>query len=136
MDSLKSLMDRKEYELVIKLTEKTDDMNFLFYRISAFLALGKGEEALSTIKNNRKILQGDPSLLIKIHIEILCLLNKFEEAEKEIAYYQNMPYVSQEVEEMLRDLPKYIKEEEKKSFYGKTYDIDELHENRLEKNKA
>ena len=128
MDSLKSLMDRKEYELVIKLTDKTDDMNFLFYRISAFLALSKGEDALNVIKTNRKILEGDPSLLIKIHIEILCLLGKFEEAEQELNYYENMPYVSQEVEELLRDLPKYIKEEEKKSFNGKNYSIEDLKE--------
>ena len=58
MDSLKSLMDRKDYELVIKLTENSQDINYLFYRISAFLALGRGEAALETIKNNRMILQG------------------------------------------------------------------------------
>ena len=126
MDSLKSLMDRKDYELVIKLTENSQDINYLFYRISAFLALGKGERALSTIKHNRKILEGDLSLLIKIHIEILCLLNNFDEAFEELRYYENLPYVSQQVEEVLRDMPKFIREEEKKSVASRELSNDEL----------
>ena len=84
MDSLKSLMDKRQYDLVIKLTEDSQDMNYLFYRISALLATGKGEEALSVIKKNREILQGDLPLLMKIHIEILCLLNNFDEAYEEV----------------------------------------------------
>lgn len=126
MDSLKSLMDRKDYELVIKLTENSQDINYLFYRISAFLALGKGERALSTIKHNRKILEGDLSLLVKIHIEILCLLNNFDEAYEELRYYENLPYVSQQVEEVLREMPKFIREEEKKSVSSKELSNDEL----------
>ena len=126
MDSLKSLMDRKDYELVIKLTENSQDINYLFYRISAFLALGKGERALSTIKHNRKILEGDLSLLIKIHIEILCLLNNFDEAFEELRYYENLPYVSQQVEEVLREMPKFIREEEKKSVASRELSNDEL----------
>lgn len=126
MDSLKSLMDRKDYELVIKLTENSIDLNYLFYRISAFLALGRGEEALSVIKNNRKILEADLPLLMKIHIEILCLLSNFDEAYEEIKYYENLPYVSQEVEEVLRDLPKYIRQQEKNSLSSNFVSNDEL----------
>ncbi len=126
MDSLKSLMDRKDYELVIKLTENSQDINYLFYRISAFLALGKGERALSTIKHNRKILEGDLSLLIKIHIEILCLLNNFDEAFEELRYYENLPYVSQQVEEVLREMPKFIRDEEKKSVASRELSNEEL----------
>ena len=126
MDSLKSLMDRKEYELVIKLTENSTDINYLFYRISAFLALGRGEEALKTIKNNRKILENDLSLLMKIHIEILCLLNNFDEAYEELKYYENLPYQSQQVEEVLRDLPKFIREEEKRSLSSKELSNEDL----------
>ena len=114
MDNLKSLMDKKEYELVIKLTKSSTDINDLFYRISAFLASGKAEEALSTIKENQKILEKDLNLLIKVHIEILCLLGRFDEAKKQLDYYENLPYQSQVVEETLRAMPEVIKEEEKK----------------------
>ena len=128
MDSLKALMDRKEYELVIKLTADSTDMNYLFYRISAFLALGRGEEALAVIKNNRKILEGDLPLLMKIHIEILCLLNNFDEAYQEADYYKNLPYVSQRCEELIAELPKLIREEEKKSLSSKELSNDSLRE--------
>ena len=128
MDSLKSLMDRKDYELVIKLTNETQDINHLFYRISAFLALGRGEEALATIKNNRKILEGDLALLMKVHIEILCILNKFDEAYKEVEYYKNLPYVNQQCEEVIKDLPNLIRSEEKKAFSSKELSNDQLKE--------
>lgn len=133
MDSLKSLMDKRQYDLVIKLTEDSQDMNYLFYRISALLATGKGEEALSVIKKNREILQGDLPLLMKIHIEILCLLNNFDEAYEEVKYYENLPYVSQEVEEIIRDLPKLVREEEKKSLSNRELSNDALKE-RLKSN--
>ena len=128
MDSLKSLMDRKDYELVIKLTEGSQDMNYLFYRISAFLALGRGEDALKTIKNNRRILEGDLVLLMKVHIEILCLLNKFDEAYQEVEYYKNLPYVNQQCEEAIRDLPSFIRSEEKKALGSKELSNDMLKE--------
>ena len=35
MDSLKTLMDKKQYDLVIKLTENSNDSIALFYRLSA-----------------------------------------------------------------------------------------------------
>lgn len=126
MDSLKSLMDRKDYELVIKLTKDSKDITHLFYRISSFLALGKGEEALAVIENNRSILEGDLPLLMKIHIEILCLLNNFDKAYEEVRYYENLPYQSQRAEELLRDLPKIIREEEKNSLMNKELPNEEL----------
>ena len=128
MDSLKSLMDRKDYDLVIKLTQDSQDKNYLFYRISAFLALGRGEEALSVIKNNRQILEADLAILMKIHIEILCLLNNFDEAYQEVEYYKNLPYVSQQCEEIIADLPKLVREEEKKSLGSRELSNEQIKE--------
>ena len=126
MDNLKTLMDKKQYDLVIELTKNSTDINDLFFRISAFLASGKGQEALSVIENNRQILQGDLSLLMKVHIEILCLLNMFDKAYEEAEYYKNLPYVSQQTEEMLELLPKMIREEEKKQYASHNLSDDEL----------
>ena len=126
MDSLKSLMDKKQYDLVIKLTENSVDITYLFYRISAFLALGKPLESLAVIENNREILEKDLSILIKIHIEILCLLNRFDDAYKELERYKNLPYVSQLVEELLADLPQYIRDEERKAFSNKEMDDEQV----------
>ena len=116
MDSLKSLMDKRQYDLVLKLTENSVDPTYLFYRISALLALGKAEESLKCIESNRLLLQKDLSLLIKIHIEILCLLGNFDKAYAEMKYYENLPYHSQVVEELLAKMPEYIRAEEKKTY--------------------
>ena len=126
MDSLKTLMDRKEYDLVLKITENSQDSLGLFYRLSALLAVGKSEDALKLIKTKREILKSKLSLLMKIHIEILCLLGKFDEAYDELKYYQELPYENQETEEMLAYLPKYIREEEIKLYKKKEVGQDEI----------
>ena len=125
MDSLKTLMDQKSYDLVIKLTENSNDAISLFYRLSALLAVGQSEEALNLIKTKRLILQKRLALLIKFHIEILCLLKRFDEAFDELHYYEELPYESQEVEELLRGMPAYIRKEEKQT-YRPPLDEDEL----------
>ncbi len=125
MDSLKTLMDQKNYNLVIKLTENSNDAIALFYRLSALLAVGQSEEALNLIKTKRLIMQKRLSLLIKFHIEILCLLKRFDEAYEELKYYEELPYESQEVEEVLRSMPTYIRNEEKAA-YKRPIDDDEL----------
>ena len=127
MDSLKTLMDQKNYNLVIKLTENSNDAIALFYRLSALLAVGQSEEALNLIKTKRLIMQKRLSLLIKFHIEILCLLKRFDEAYEELKYYEELPYESQEVEEVLRSMPTYIRNEEKVA-YKRPIDDDELRE--------
>ena len=133
MDSLKTLMDQKNYELVIKLTENSNDAIALFYRLSALLAVGQSEEALNLIKTKRLILQKRLGLLIKFHIEILCLLKRFDEAYDELRYYEELPYESQEVEELLKQMPGYIRKEEKAN-YRPPLDEDELREKLLCKN--
>lgn len=125
MDSLKTLMDQKNYNLVIKLTENSNDAIALFYRLSALLAVGQSEEALNLIKTKRLIMQKKLALLIKFHIEILCLLKRFDEAYDELKYYEELPYESQEVEEALRSMPAYIRNEEKKA-YSMPIDEDQL----------
>lgn len=135
MDSLKTLMDKKSYDLVIKLTDNSHDPIALFYRVSAFLAVGQSENALNVILLNRLILQQKLAILIKFHIEILCLLRRFDEAYNELEYYKNLPYESQEVEEILRAMPPYIRKEEKASYgTNKPLDEDEIRKRLLSDN--
>ena len=136
MDSLKTLMDKKQYDLVLKLTENSQDSLALFYRLSAMLATGKSEAALSLIKEKRQILLTKPGILMKIHIEILCLLGRFDEAYSELHYYQELPYENQETEEILNALPKYIREEEIKVYRHKEVGQDEIRQKLLSKNDA
>jgi len=128
MDSLKSLMDKKNYELVVKLTDNSLDHLSLFYRMSALLALGRIDDALNVVKVHRNILLKKPSLLIKFHIEILCLLGRFDEAYEALNEYKELPYDSQETEEILSMMSRYIREEEKKTYQKREMSEDEIRE--------
>ena len=134
MDSLKTLMDKKAYDLVISLTENSQDSLSLFYRISALLAVGKSADALNVINSKQKILQEKLGLLVKIHIEILCLLGRFDEAYDQLRYYVELPYQSQETEEVLRAMPDYIRKEEKNSYQHRVIDEEELLNKLMSKN--
>ena len=126
MDSLKTLIDKKEYELVIKLTERSETPNDLFYRISAFIYLGKYEDALFVIQDHQKILESNLVSLINAHINLLCALSRFDQAYSTLDYYANLPYQSQEVEEILRKMPEVIELEEKKQNTVRFYDDEQI----------
>lgn len=126
MDTLKSLMDKHEYELVIKLTEKSGDVDSIFYRISALLAIGQGEKALACLKEHHIELHKNLLLLIKVHIDLLLILGKFDEAYDELDYYKNLPYESQQVEELLSSMVAHIREEERSQYGKKTVSDDEI----------
>lgn len=134
MDSLKTLMDKKAYDLVISLTENSQDSLSLFYRISALLAVGKSEDALNVINTKQKTLQEKLGLLVKIHIEILCLLGRFDEAYDKLRYYVELPYQNQETEEVLRAMPNYIRKEEKNSYRQHSLSSDEIMNQLMSKN--
>lgn len=133
MDSLKTLMDKKQYDLVLKITENSEDSLSLFYRLSALLAVSRINDALALIKDKRQILLAKPAILMKIHIEILCMLGKFDEAYEELNYYKELPYENQQTEELLRYLPKYIREEEVKLYKHKEVGQDEIRKKLLSK---
>ena len=126
MDSLKSLLDQKQYELVIKLTERSEAVNDLFYRISAFIYLGKYEDALFVIQDHQKALETNLVSLINAHINLLCALERFDQAYTVLDYYSNLPYQNQVVEETLRKMPKVIELEEKKRTQMRFYDDEQI----------
>ena len=126
MDNLKSLLDSKQYDLVLKLTETSTSSNDLFYRISAFIFLGKYEDALYVIQDHQETLESNLPALINAHINLLCVLGRFEQAYTVLDYYNNLPYQSQVVEEILRKMPKIIEAEEKKQTTYKFYSDEEI----------
>ena len=126
MDSLQKFLENGEYDLILKLTKDAKDSNSLFYRIVTYLMMSDGNNALLTIKQNRKILESDLLHLIKVHIQTLCILEKFDEAFEEYEYYKNLPYVSQEVEEAIRNIPEIIKQEMKDFYKGSKYSDEDI----------
>lgn len=115
MDSLKSLYDKKQYDLILKLTANSETESDLFYRIAAFTGLGQFENALFVIQDHQAILEKDLATLIPIHIDLLCTMERFDQAYSILDYYSNLPYQSQVVEEILRSIKNIIASEEKKT---------------------
>ena len=126
MDNLRSLFDKKEYDLVIKLTRNSSDVDDLFYCLSAYLSLNKINEALELIKEKKSILETRLPMLMRTHVELLCLAQKFDEAYKVIKEYEYMPYFSQEAEETLKSLPNIVREYERNFYKAHELNEDEL----------
>lgn len=114
MDSLSSLLNKKQYDLVIKITENTKDGEELFCRLAALVSLGRVDEALQLINKHHLILEKTNLYsIINWHIDLLCALGMFDEAFDAASYYRELPYESQKVEELLQQLTKRIRKEEK-----------------------
>jgi hypothetical protein len=126
MDNLDTLFKKKQYDLVIKLTELSSDPKELFLRISSFVSLGKIDEALDTIEKYQSIVEKEyPYQLMKLHFELLLSKSLYDEARIALRHYEDLPYVSQEVEEFMRDMKSRI-EEETNPKQVKNYSMDEI----------
>lgn len=120
MDNLSSLFDKGQYQAVIDLTTGSSEPSDLLYRASAYLALNNPEEAIDILSSNRERLYAfRPVATIKGTMGARYALNDYTGALLDAQWFADQPYVSQEVEEVLRELPKQIKEMEeanKKAF--------------------
>lgn len=127
MDNYKTLLEKGEYELVEQLTRTSKKPKELLYRLSALLSLSRYEEAVDILVSDRDILwKENPVLTLKVNFEVRFALKEFDEAYEDLEYFQNLPYVRQEVEEVLRALPKAIREEERDSRPASPYEQEEI----------
>lgn len=111
MDNLETLFNKKQYELIISLSENTSDINALLYRINAFIALNKYQGALAVFNNpayQEIIYKNNPLKCMELHFALLLHEGKYSEAFDALKRYENYPYVSQEVEEYLHSVAKKI----------------------------
>lgn len=125
MDNFQTLFEKKEYDLIIKLTHQSSNVDDLFYCLSAYLATNKIDDAINLINDKFTILKTRLPTLMKIDIELLSIAGRFDQAFERISFYQNLPYFSQEAEEVLKDLPRIVNEYIKSSInsYYKDEDV-------------
>ncbi len=129
MDNLTTLLNKKQYDLVLELSKGNDDPEVLFCRISAFLNLGKADEAMDLVEKKRNILwEASPVKCLKANFELRFILNEYDEAYKDADYFKSLPYVSQEVEEYLRTLDESIRFSERQSSIKTNYTDEEIEE--------
>ena len=124
----KKLSDNGDYSEIVSHKSEAVTAPEVFFVISAYLALNQGQTAMQLLLEKRAILwEANPSLLLKANFETRFALRQFDEAYEDLRYFQNLPYVSQAVEEQLRDLPHRIRVEEIASGGPKPIDEDEMH---------
>ncbi len=128
MDNLDSLFNKKEYQLVLDLTKDSKDPKELLMRVSCLVILGKSDEALDEIEKNQSLIESKYQLrLMKLHFELLLSKKLFDEARIALKHYENLPYVSQEVEEFMREMKDRI-EEESHPKSSQKFELDEIYD--------
>jgi hypothetical protein len=117
MESLKELIEKKEYQRVLELTKESKDAEALFCRVSAYLGLGRYQDArILLVKERDALWAKNPILTMKATFETRFGLEEFDEAYQDEEDFANRPYISQEVEEVLRGLKEYIRKAERASY--------------------
>lgn len=129
MDDLKKLFEDAEYQEILEKTEEKTDGESLFYRLTALMALSKGEEAMALLEKNRyELFKAHPLETLKSDFSLRILFKKWDEAYEDYSIFSNYPYVSQEVEEALRSIPKALRLAEKQSSLPLEASLKEMHE--------
>ena len=112
------MQERKiELDTLISLAEKEKDYDSIFHYLTMLLNTKDYNKILSVINKNKDgLAKFDQIGLMDIHFYALLQLERFVDAMDEIRYYEDLPYVSQEVEEHVKDLRNIVKgyEEETK----------------------
>ena len=128
MDNLESLFNKKEYDLILDLTKDTKDPKELLMRISCLVIEGKIDEALDEIEENQSMIEKEYQLrLMKTHFELPLSKKLYDEARLALKHYENVPYVSQEVEEFMRDMKVRIENESHPKSH-QSFDLDEIYD--------
>ena len=134
MDNYKTLLEKKEYDLLLSLTEGDLSPAGLSYRASAYLAKGDAKQAFNILNAHRdELYKVNPLKTMKSIFELRFILKEFEEAYDDLEHFENLPYVSQEVEEYLHALPKLIRTEERNANLSDKYSEEEIIEKLLDK---
>ena len=128
MDNLETLFNKKEYDLVLDLTKDSTDPKELLMRISCLVIQGKIDQALDEIEKNQSLIEKNYQLrLMTLHFELLLSKKLFDEARLTLKHYENLPYVSQEVEEYMREMKDRI-EDEAHPKSAQKFSLDEIYD--------
>lgn len=129
MNRLEELYEQKNFDLLIKLVGSSHDPKERFLVLSALVQLGKRKESLDEIDRYQSILEtSHPFQLMKMHFELLLSEKLYDEARIKLRHYENLPYISQEVEEFLRDMKVRIEDEAHQKKGSNLIPLDEVFE--------
>lgn len=114
MKELEEAFKSQDFLKILELTKDKEDLPSKAYRLNALIFLKKYASALSLLIENRdEFFEADPIKTIEANFSLRFALNQFDEAYDDVDVFSDYPYVSQEVEEELRKLPKLVRNAEK-----------------------
>lgn len=106
---LKKLLSEHQYNEVLSLTANKEDADNISCRISALIGLCRYKEALKEIRvHNDLLYKKNPLATMNLHLELLLELKMYTEAISMHHDYSERPYISQQVEEFLKEVPNRI----------------------------
>ena len=125
MDNLETLFDKKQYELIVNLTDSSDDPKERLLRLSSLVMLNRVNEALDEIEQHQAMFDKNyPQKVMKLHFELLLQSKAYDSARIALKHYKDLPYISQEVEEFLNGMEEKIHDEETQK--NKSLPVDEI----------
>ena len=114
MSELEQAFKSEDYRKVLELTNGKNDIPSITHRISAYIGLKRYQEALDLlIKHREELYKLAPKNILEVNFTLRFELGQFDEAFDDIGVFGDYPYISQEVEEELRALPKRVRKAEK-----------------------
>lgn len=98
-----------EYDKVVTGLELTKQPDEIWLVVDSYVQMNQIDNAVRTIENNREILlKDDPKKTMFINIDLLVNNKDYVRALITLNFYEELPYISIEVEELLSALKKYI----------------------------
>lgn len=126
METLKSLFEKKQYQLIIDLKSNSRNVEDLPYLVNSYIAIGKINEAINAFETNlSNYFVSLPLYTVTTYFDLLFHVGDKTKIRKMINIFKDYPYISQEIEEIIQNYENQIfKDAKSKS----KLDIDEIFE--------
>ena len=135
MNKLNELIEQQKFKEIISLYADSKDIEEMFAYALALAIEGDVFASNEYFKKHYEILIKQPVRLINSHVNIFLYLGQFKNAKEIVEYYEDKPYISQEVEETFIALKAKIEKAEKDSFTdGDSMNIQTIKKHLLSKN--
>ena len=109
MNKYEKMFENGEYLEIINELELNKEPENIWLVVDSYVQINQIDNAIRTIENNRDILlKDDPKKTMFLNIDLLILNNDFVRALKTLALFEELPYISIEIEELLPELKDYI----------------------------
>ena len=123
MAKIDELLKQQNYNKIIELYADSNDIEEMFAYAISLAVLSRCKEADDYFIRHNDILINQPVRLINSHINTYLFINDFSNARRVLEYYENKPYISQEVEECFIAIKSKISQLEKQSLQRDDLDI-------------